>query len=164
MPIRGRTERLMGRKSGRWVNMRKLSRRDMLSGAAGIAAALPLLSAAENSPRGIAPPAHKLKVVVAGAHPDDPETGCGGTIARYSDLGHNVTVLYLTRGERGIKGKTYDEAGRIRTGEAEKACEILKARPVFAGQINGKVEVTYARYEEYRKILEAENPDLVFTH
>jgi len=145
--------------------MRKLSRRDMLSGAAGVAAAgLPLLGVAENPEAGVAPSEPKLKVVMAGAHPDDPETGCGGTIARYSDLGHNVAVLYLTRGERGIQGKTYDEAGRIRTAEAEKACEILKARPVFAGQVNGQVEVTYARYKEYRKILEAENPDLVFAH
>lgn len=102
--------------------------------------------------------------MVAGAHPDDPETGCGGTIARFSDLGHEVAILYLTRGERGIKGKSYDEAGAIRAKEAEKACEILKARPVFAGQVNGKVEVTYSRYDEYRKILEAEHPDMVFTH
>ena len=102
--------------------------------------------------------------MVAGAHPDDPETGCGGTVARYSDLGHEVVILYLTRGERGIKGRSYEEAGAIRTAEAQKACEILKARPVFAGQINGKVEVTYQRYDEYRRILEAEQPHIVFSH
>ena len=108
--------------------------------------------------------AKPMRVVVAGAHPDDPESGCGGTIARLSDAGHEVVILYLTRGERGIQGKTYDEAGRIRTAEAQKACEILKARPVFAGQVNGKVEVNYTRYDEYLKILEGERPDAVFTH
>jgi LmbE family N-acetylglucosaminyl deacetylase len=37
-------------------------------------------------------------VVIAGAHPDDPETGCGGTIAGLSDVGHEVVILYLTSG------------------------------------------------------------------
>jgi LmbE family N-acetylglucosaminyl deacetylase len=106
----------------------------------------------------------RLKVVVAGAHPDDPETGCGGTIARYTDLGHEVVVIYLTRGEAGIEGKSHEEAARIRTQEAQKACEILKARPVFAGQIDGATEINTARYGDFRKILEAERPDLVFTH
>ena len=72
--------------------------------------------------------------------------------------------LYLTRGEAGIKGKTHKEAAAIRTEESEKACAILKAKPVFAGQIDGATEVNKARYDEFRKILEAEKPDIVFTH
>lgn len=147
--------------------MKELTRRELFNQAAGLAgsaaAGLPLVGGVAAWQAGGASSRRKLKVVVAGAHPDDPETGCGGTIARYSDLGHEVVVLYLTRGERGIKGKSYDEAGKIRTAEAGKACEILKARPVYAGQVNGMVEVNYARYDEFRKILEAEKPDLVFT-
>ncbi|HEX6908343.1 MAG TPA: PIG-L family deacetylase, partial [Terriglobales bacterium] len=64
------------------------------------AAGLPLLSGEGSS----AQETGRLKIVVAGAHPDDPESGCGGTIALYTDLGHEVTILYLTRGEAGIKG------------------------------------------------------------
>lgn len=147
--------------------MKNLSRRELLNHAVGFAGSaaigLPLAGGAEATQAGGAQSQRKLKVVVSGAHPDDPETGCGGTIARYSDLGHEVVVLYLTRGERGIKGKSYDEAAKIRTAEAEKACQILKARPIFAGQVNGKVEVTYARYDEFRKILEVEKPDMVYT-
>jgi LmbE family N-acetylglucosaminyl deacetylase len=105
----------------------------------------------------------KLKIVVAGAHPDDPETGCGGTIAQYTREGHDVTILYLTRGEAGIPGKTHAEAARIRTAEAEKACAILKAKPVFAGQIDGDTFVGNARYAEFRKLMDAETPDIVFT-
>jgi hypothetical protein len=41
----------------------------------------------------------KLKLVVTGGHPGDPECGCAGTIARYSELGHDVVLLYLNRGE-----------------------------------------------------------------
>lgn len=56
------------------------------------------------------------------------------------------------------------EAAAIRTAEAEKACVLLRARPVFAGQIDGHTELNASRYEEFRKIIDAENPDMVFTH
>lgn len=143
--------------------MGKLTRRNMLwmsSQYAGLlGAGLPLLGQDAK-----ADPRRKLKIVVAGGHPDDPESGCGGTIARYTDLGHEVVILYLTRGEAGIKGKSHQEAAAIRSAEAEKACTILKARPLFAGQIDGDTEVNADRYDEFRKILEAERPSVVFTH
>lgn len=127
------------------------------------AAGLPLL-AGQASNEATQGKQKRLKVVVAGAHPDDPESGCGGTIALYTDLGHDVAILYLTRGEAGITGKSAQQAAAVRTAEAEKACGILKAKPVFAGQIDGNTEVNQARYDEFRGILEAEHPDIVFTH
>lgn len=106
----------------------------------------------------------RLKVVCVGGHPDDPQSGCGGAMALYADLGHEVVALFLTRGELGIPGKSPEETVRIRTAEAEKSCEILKARPLFANQVDASTEVNKARYDEFRKVLEAEQPDLVFTH
>ena len=146
--------------------MKAISRRDLLSqtiAAAGAAAVgLPLVSTSVGASGSAS--ARKLKVVVVGGHPDDPESGCGGTIARYTDLGHEVAIIYLTRGEAGIDGRTHAEAAAIRSAEGQKACEILKARPVFAGQIDGNTEITPARYAGFRKALEAEKPDIVFTH
>lgn len=136
------------------------SRRHLIAGSALAALGAPLV--AERSTA--AEPDRKLKVLVAGAHPDDPETGCGGTIARYADLGHDVVVIYLTRGEAGIPGKSHDEAAAIRTVEAEKACRIMGARPVFAGQIDGATEVSTQRYEAFRKLVAAEKPDILLTH
>jgi N-acetylglucosamine malate deacetylase 1 len=128
----------------------------------GATVGLPLLGQ-ERASSGVNP-AKKLRVIVAGGHPDDPESGCGGTMARYADLGHDVVALYLTRGEAGIAGKTHEEAAAIRTREAERACEILKARPLWAGQINGDTQINHERYDAFRVLLEAEKPDLVFTH
>jgi LmbE family N-acetylglucosaminyl deacetylase len=105
-----------------------------------------------------------LKVVCVGGHPDDPESGCGGTLALYAAQGHRVSIVYLTRGERGIPGRSESEAAAIRTAEAEAACGILGAKPVFAGQIDGATELTRARVEAMRAILDAESPDVVFTH
>jgi LmbE family N-acetylglucosaminyl deacetylase len=106
----------------------------------------------------------KLKVVCVGGHPDDPESGCAGTLARYADEGHSGTVIYLTRGERGIRDKTNDEAARIRSAECEAACKILGAKPLFAGQIDGSAEFTRPRVDDLLKLLVAEKPDILFTH
>ncbi len=136
-----------------------ISRRGLmgLAGSAGLARGAAGLLAPEQAPR-------KLNVVFAGAHPDDPESACGATMARFSAAGHQVIALYLTRGEAGIDGKSHAEAAAIRTREAERACEILGARPVFSNQIDGSTEVNDKRYDEFRELLLAQKPDLVFTH
>jgi N-acetylglucosamine malate deacetylase 1 len=105
-----------------------------------------------------------LRVLCVGAHPDDPESGCGGTLARFAALGHTVTILYLTRGERGIEGKSLDEAAAIRSAEGAAACRILGASPQYFGQIDGATEVTRAQVEAMRRLLAAEKPNVVFTH
>jgi LmbE family N-acetylglucosaminyl deacetylase len=101
--------------------------------------------------------------VVAGGHPGDPECGCAGTIARYTELGHEVVLLYLNRGEGYCGGSPLGRCAGIRTVEAEKACEILKARAVFAGQYDGRAIVDGAHYESFDRVLAAESPDVVFT-
>jgi N-acetylglucosamine malate deacetylase 1 len=109
-------------------------------------------------------PAKKLKVVVTGGHPGDPEYGCGGTVARYSELGHDVTLLYLNRGEKGCGGKSPEECGKVRSAEAQEACRILKAQPAFAQQVDGEASVNAASYNDFRRLIEAQKPDILFTH
>jgi LmbE family N-acetylglucosaminyl deacetylase len=85
-------------------------------------------------------------------------------LAKYAQAGHSVTVVYLTRGERGIRGKSNEGAAMIRSAECEAACKIMGAKAVFAGQIDGSTEVTGARIEDMKKLLASEAPDLLFTH
>ena len=116
-------------------------------------AALPAMNAA----------ALALKIVVAGGHPGDPECGCAGTVARYADLGHQVVLLYLNRGEGYCGGANLSRCAAIRTAEAEKACEILKARAAFVGQVDGRAIVDGEHYAAFAGLLAAEKPDIVFT-
>ena len=145
--------------------MSKITRRELLEQSALLAAAsgTPLARLGASDRHGAAPE-QKLKLVVVGGHPDDPESGCGGTIALHTSLGHEVTILYLTRGEAGIEGKTHAESAAIRTAESEKACGILGAKPVFAGQIDGDTELNRTRYADFRKVLDNQHPDIVLTH
>jgi len=122
------------------------------------ATALPLAAAEREAG------AARLSVLCVGGHPDDPESGCGGTLARYAALGHAVTILYLTRGERGIDGKSLDEAARIRSAESEAACKILGATAAFFGQIDGATELNHTHVDAMRRFFATAKPDLVFTH
>ena len=133
------------------------NRRQALSLGAFVAAGTSLAAGSQQSTQ------RKLKVLVAGGHPDDPETGCGGTICRYTAAGHDVAVMYLTRGEAGIRDVSHEEAARIRTEEATQACAVMKAKPIFAGQIDGATEITSKWYAAVLEILRAENPDVIFT-
>jgi len=108
-------------------------------------------------------PNEKLHIVCVGAHPGDPEFGCGGTMAKYSDAGHSVTFIYVTRGEASDPAKSYSEMAGLRTQEAETACKILNATAKFAGQIDGNTVLDKSKNDDIAKLLTAEKPDIVFT-
>jgi len=110
-----------------------------------------------SSMSGNLPERRSLKIIVAGGHPGDPEYGCGGTVARFTSLGHEVVLLYLN------DGGWPPTPSSARIAEAKKACEILKAQPLYANQQNGHAIVDNAHYKDYAKMLNAEKPDLVFT-
>jgi LmbE family N-acetylglucosaminyl deacetylase len=133
-----------------------MNRRDMLK-AGGVVAGAAAVKAVGQHGSGAAPPERTCKIVMTGGHPGDPEYGCGGTIARLTSLGHQVVLLYLNDG-------AWETAAAVRIAEAKKASEILKARPAYANQINGHAIVDNPHYQAFQSLLEAENPDAVFTH
>ncbi|HVN06398.1 MAG TPA: PIG-L deacetylase family protein [Bryobacteraceae bacterium] len=120
--------------------------------------ALPALAAGQSAS------GRTLRIVCVGGHPDDPESGCGGTLARYAAAGASVTVLYLTRGEAGIPRESHSAAAAIRSAECEAACKILRAKPVFAGQIDGATTVDRNTADTVTKLISDEDPAVVFTH
>jgi LmbE family N-acetylglucosaminyl deacetylase len=147
--------------------VRAISRRVFVQRTALAAAPVAAGSTFLTSARGAEPPLHstggELHIVCVGGHPDDPESGCAGTLARYSELGHRVTVVYLTRGERGISGKGLDEAAQIRSAECEAACMIMGAKALFAGQIDGATEASRERVEALQRIIGPEKPNVILT-
>lgn len=64
----------------------------------------------------------KLDLLAFGAHPDDIELACGGTLALLAGRGRQVGLVHLTRGELGTRGTP-----ELRRQEAERAAEILGA-------------------------------------
>lgn len=93
-----------------------------------------------------------LSVVVVGAHPGDPEYGCGGTIARLVDRGDTVTLLYLTTG------------ADYRVTEARDACSILGAEAAFVDQEDGHAVVDETHADSFAGHLDRHSPQVVLTH
>lgn len=62
----------------------------------------------------------KLDILAFGAHPDDVELGCGGTLAKEISLGKKVGIIDLTRGELGTRGSE-----ETRNNESQVASKIL---------------------------------------
>ena len=127
-------------------------------------AGLGAVSLPEMLQAGVTDPASARKIVCVGGHPDDPESGCGGTLAKLAALGHEVTIIYLTTGEAGIEGVNHDEAARTRKQEAINACRVLNCKPIFAGQIDGDTVVSNAALEHLGGLITAEKPDVVLCH
>ena len=62
----------------------------------------------------------KLDILAFGAHPDDVELGCGGTVAKEISKGKKVGIIDLTRGELGTRGSV-----DLRNQESKLASNIL---------------------------------------
>ncbi len=62
----------------------------------------------------------KVDILAIGAHPDDIEISCGGTILKHIDLGYDVGIIDLTAGELGTRG-----SGELRLKEAQAAAKVL---------------------------------------
>jgi LmbE family N-acetylglucosaminyl deacetylase len=105
----------------------------------------------------------RLRVAVVGAHPDDPESGCGGLIALLTQQGHEVTVGYLTcyRGDRKVGN---EPEAQVRKREATAACQILGARPHFFDYAHEKLEADEATVAAVLAWLKQVKPDFVVTH
>ena len=61
-----------------------------------------------------------IDILAFGAHPDDVEISCGGTLLRYADEGKQIAIVDLTQGELGTRG-----SGALRMEECKAASQIL---------------------------------------
>jgi bacillithiol biosynthesis deacetylase BshB1 len=102
----------------------------------------------------------KLDILAIGAHPDDIELSCGGTILSHVAQGHKVGILDLTRGELGTRGT--DE---IRVAEATEAAKVLGVLVRDnAGFADGFFTNDKAHQLEVIKYIRKYQPDIILTN
>lgn len=97
-----------------------------------------------------------MNILAIGAHPDDIEFGCGGTLIKYVKAGHSVFLLVLSEGGFGGSPK-------VRRVEQVKAAKFLGARKLFWGGFKD-TEIVDNRELIFKieEILDKTKPDIVF--
>ena len=68
-----------------------------------------------------------MNILAIGAHPDDIEQSCGGTLAKYAKQGHKIFTATATNGNIGSATLPKDEIAAIRKEEARRAAAIIGA-------------------------------------
>ncbi len=68
-----------------------------------------------------------MNILAIGAHPDDIENSCGGTLAKYAKQGHKIFTATATNGNIGSATLPMEEIARIRKEEARRAAAIIGA-------------------------------------
>src|SRR5882724_3988056 len=85
------------------------------------------------------------RVLVIVAHPDDVDFGAAGTIATWTDAGHEVSYCIVTSGEAGGSDPSVSRAEMVRIRQAEQtaAAKQVGVRDLhFLGYPDGRVEAT----------------------
>jgi LmbE family N-acetylglucosaminyl deacetylase len=68
-----------------------------------------------------------MRILAIGAHPDDLEFMCAGTLARYAEAGHEIWMAVATNGNCGSQTLDRDEIGAIRHAEALASASVIGA-------------------------------------
>lgn len=99
-----------------------------------------------------------MNVLAIGAHPDDIEFGCGGSLIQYSKNGHRVFLLVMTEGELG-------GIGSIRRLEQLNALKVLQAEEVFfSDYFDTQIPVDKTLVSKIEVILSKVKPDMIFVN
>lgn len=98
----------------------------------------------------------KATILAIGAHPDDIEFGCGGTLIKYTQRGHHLFLHIMTKGGSGA-----DTSTRVREQEASKA--ILGAEDIFwGGYADTHLQVDVELIGKIEAVIKQVKPDFIF--
>lgn len=105
-----------------------------------------------------------MRVMAVGAHPDDIEFLCAGTIARYTARGDYAVNVVFTNGDMGHKILSPEELAKIRCEEARQAAEVVGADLKMLGEPD-----EWLFHDKRTRLMMIDcirefNPDVIITH
>lgn len=105
-----------------------------------------------------------MRVLAVGAHPDDLELLCGGTLARYAQRGDHVTMAVATNGEAGSSTLSKAEIADIRRQEAEASAAVIGAEFIW---MNYPDEFLFSNEDtrlNFLNLVRKARPDVILAH
>jgi LmbE family N-acetylglucosaminyl deacetylase len=107
-------------------------------------------------------PERQLRIIVFGAHPDDPEK-VGGTMAKFIEQGHVVRLVSLTNGNAGHFEMGGGPLAQRRYREAQCAGRVIGAEYVVLDNDDGKLMPTLENREEVIRQIREFRADVVIS-
>lgn len=105
-----------------------------------------------------------MRVLAAGAHPDDLEILCAGTLAKYRARGDAVFMCHVANGDKGHFIIPPDELTKIRRQEARDAADVIGAEAMEGGFLDMEIHDSDASRLRLIEIVRAAHPDVIITH
>lgn len=103
-------------------------------------------------------------VLAVGAHPDDVEISCAGTLKLLRDVGYEIHIATMTLGDCGSAVHSAEEIREIRRREAEAAAAMLPATYHYAGSHDFSIFHDDIHNRRITALIRAVSPVLVLTH
>ncbi len=103
-----------------------------------------------------------MKVLAIGAHPDDIENFCAGTLILLADQGHEIFIAIATKGDIGHPTGTREKIALMRQEEAQASCDLIGAKLIWMGYDD---EFLFSNRESRLSFIDAireAQPDLMF--
>ena len=105
-----------------------------------------------------------MRILAVGAHPDDLEISCAGTLAKYADRGDQVTMAVATNGEVGSASLSKEEIAAIRRQEAQESANVIGADLIW---MNHPDEFLFSNEDtrlDFLNVVRLSRPDVILTH
>lgn len=105
-----------------------------------------------------------MRILAVGAHPDDIELQCAGTLAKYAARGDQVFMAISTNGELGSAKVSKEEIAHIRHQEALASAAVIGAELIWMGYPDGFLMDTPETRMRYIDLIRRTRPDVIITH
>jgi len=105
-----------------------------------------------------------MNVIAIGAHPDDIESYCSGTMAKYAARGDNVFFCVVANGDKGGYGVSAEELAKIRAEEAKNAAKVIGATLIHIGLPDLGIRICDEHLNLVVDAIREAKADLIITH
>lgn len=104
------------------------------------------------------------RVLAVGAHPDDLEFLCGGTLARFAKAGVEVTMCVCSNGDVGHTEIPQEKLGEVRLEECRKSAAIIGAKFIWLGCTDLRIHHDPQTMDRMADVVREAKPDLIIAH
>ncbi|HOL54819.1 MAG TPA: PIG-L family deacetylase [bacterium] len=105
-----------------------------------------------------------MRILAVGAHPDDLELLCAGTLIKYSKEGHTVVMAHMCNGNKGHFTIPPEELASIRAEEAKKSAEIIGAEIIQGEYPDLELGIDENSKRTAVNVIRRARPDVIITH